>query len=59
VTLESGEDIISTRFVRFFVKDKKARKGRNPHPGEDLMLDARKVVRFTGPKVLTEKLKGR
>lgn len=45
-TLESGEDILISGFGKFTVKDKKKRKGRNPQTGNDLILDARRVVLF-------------
>ena len=45
-TLESGEDVLISRFGKFCVKDKRNRRGRNPQTGEDLMLDRRRVVTF-------------
>jgi len=45
-TLESGEDVLVSGFGRFCFKEKKARKGRNPATGDDLMLEPRKVVTF-------------
>ncbi len=44
--LENGEDILITGFGKFWVKEKRQRKGRNPQTGEDLMLDAKRVVTF-------------
>jgi len=55
--LESGEDVLITRFGKFCVKEKNGRKGRNPHTGEDLMLEPRKVVRFSASPILTSKVK--
>jgi len=46
-TLESGEDIMISGFGKFCVKQKNNRRGRNPATGEDMMLDARRVVTFT------------
>jgi len=57
-TLASGEDILISGFGKFCVKDKKARKGRNPQTGDDLMLDGRRVVTFRCSGVLKEKLNG-
>ncbi|MBW2240302.1 MAG: integration host factor subunit alpha [Deltaproteobacteria bacterium] len=54
-TLESGEDVLISRFGKFCVKEKKERKGRNPATGDDLMLEPRKVVTFT----CSGKLRGR
>jgi len=45
-TLASGEDVMISSFGKFCVKEKKVRKGRNPATGEDMMLDARRVVTF-------------
>jgi integration host factor subunit alpha len=44
--LGSGEDVLISGFGKFCVKAKRERKGRNPATGEDLMLEARKVVTF-------------
>jgi len=55
-TLENGEDILISGFGKFWVKNKRKRRGRNPHTGEDLMLDARRVVTFRCSGVLKEKL---
>ena len=46
LTLESGEDIMISGFGKFIVKEKTARKGRNPSTGNDMMLKARRVVTF-------------
>lgn len=45
-TLTSGEDVLISGFGKFCVKDKDARRGRNPATSEDMMLSARKVVTF-------------
>ncbi len=55
-TLESGEDILISGFGKFTVKEKKARKGRNPQTEKPLQLDARKVVIFRCSAVLREKI---
>jgi integration host factor subunit alpha len=55
-TLESGEDILVSGFGKFSVKDKRRRKGRNPATGEDLFLDARRIVTFQCSGVLKDKL---
>jgi len=44
--LESGEDVLVSGFGKFCVQEKRERRGRNPATGEDLMLEARKVVTF-------------
>lgn len=58
-TLESGEDVLISGFGKFEVKDKNQRKGRNPATGNDLTLDARRVVTFKCSGVLREKLNGK
>jgi integration host factor subunit alpha len=58
-TLESGEDVLVSGFGKFCVKEKKARKGRNPATGEDLMLKPRRVVTFKWSGKLREKVDGR
>jgi len=55
-TLASGEDVLITGFGKFRVSDKKARRGRNPQNAEELLLDARRVVRFYCSDVLKGRL---
>jgi len=55
-TLEGGEDLLISGFGKFIVKDKKARRGRNPQTREDLTLRARKVVVFKTSGVLRKSL---
>ncbi|RLC28918.1 integration host factor subunit alpha [Candidatus Woesebacteria bacterium] len=57
-TLENGEDVLISGFGKFYVKEKKRRRGRNPHTGEDLMLGERRVVRFMCSPVLKGKVNG-
>ena len=45
-TLASGEDVLVSGFGKFCVKNKGRRKGRNPATGDDMFLDARKVLTF-------------
>ena len=45
-TLESGEDVLISRFGKFCVKEKHERRGRNPATGNDMMLEPRRVVTF-------------
>ena len=45
-TLVFGEDVLISGFRKFCVKEKAARKGRNPATGEELMLKGRRVVTF-------------
>jgi integration host factor subunit alpha len=53
-TLENGEDIKISGFGKFEVKRKKDRRGRNPQTGEDLTIEARRVLTFK-PSALLRK----
>ena len=55
-TLENGEDVLITGFGKFYVKEKRERRGRNPATGEDLMLESRRVVGFKCSDKLREKM---
>jgi len=44
--LADGEDVLVSGFGKFYVMDKAPTRGRNPATGDDLMLDARRVVAF-------------
>ena len=56
--LENGEDILVSGFGKFVVKDKTARRGRNPQTSEELQLRARRVVVFKTSGVLRDKING-
>jgi integration host factor subunit alpha len=58
-TLASGEDVLISGFGKFCVKEKRERRGRNPATGEDMMLDARKVVTFKCSGKLRDKVNGK
>ena len=59
-TLESGEDVLISRFGKFCVKEKGKRKGgRNPKTGESAIIDARRVVTFQYSGKLTDKINGK
>jgi len=55
-TLERGEDLLVSGFGKFVVKNKAARRGRNPQTKEDLRLKARRVVVFRTSGVLRRKI---
>ena len=57
-TLASGEDLLISGFGKFSVKNKKARRGRNPATGEDKILQARRIVTFKCSSKLRDKLNG-
>jgi integration host factor subunit alpha len=51
-------DLLLSGFGKFNVKNKKRRRGRNPRTGEDLILDARRVVTFNPSGILRDKVNG-
>lgn len=53
-----GEDVLISGFGKFCVKGKRERRGRNPATGEDMMLDARRVVTFKCSGQLRGKING-
>ncbi len=55
-TLENGGRVELRGFGAFFVKDRDARKGRNPRTGETVDVPQRKVPAFRSSKTLFEKL---
>ena len=52
--LESGNDVLISGFGKWSVRKKSPRKGRNPQTGQELMLDARRVVTFKCSRKLKE-----
>ena len=57
-SLEDGEDVLVSGFGKFVIQEKAPRRGRNPATGDDLMLDARKVVNFRCSGKLRKKING-
>jgi DNA-binding protein HU-beta len=55
--LQKGEKIAIPGFGIFSVKERAARKGRNPKTGEIIEIPARKVVHFKPAKQLKEIVK--
>ena len=55
-SLETGEDVLISRFGKFCVKMKKERRGRNPATGEDMILAPRRIVTFKWSRKLKDKL---
>ena len=55
-TLESGEDVLVSRFGKFCVKEKKERTGRNPNTGESAVIRSRRVLSFRCSRKLREKI---
>jgi integration host factor subunit alpha len=55
-SLARGEDLLISGFGKFSVRQKNARRGRNPQTKESLILAARKVLVFKASGVLRERL---
>ncbi len=55
-TLESGEDVLISRFGKFCINEKNERRGRNPATGKDMMLKPRRVVTFNCSRKLRERI---
>lgn len=51
-TLAAGEKIKISGFGNFVVRDKNSRPGRNPQTGEQIVIDARRVLTFKPSNVL-------
>jgi integration host factor subunit alpha len=51
-SLEDGENVKVSGFGSFEVKQKKDRLGRNPHTGQSLTIEARKILTFKSSAVL-------
>jgi integration host factor subunit alpha len=50
--LIEGEEVMISGFGKWSVRSKHARKGRNPQTGEQMVLDARRVVTWSYSPVL-------
>lgn len=55
-TLINGSDLLLSGFGKFNVRDKNPRRGRNPQTGDDLMLNARRVVTFKPSGILRHRV---
>jgi len=51
-TLAEGEKVKISGFGNFVVREKNARKGRNPQTGQEILIDARRVLTFKPSLVL-------
>ena len=56
--LENGEDVLVSGFGKFCIKEKAPRRGRNPSTGDDLMIEARRIVTFKPSGKLRERING-
>ena len=57
-SLISGSDLLLSGFGKFNVRDKSPRRGRNPQTGEELTLEARRVVTFRPSGILKNIING-
>ena len=57
-TLADGERVQVIGFGSFEVRDRAARKGRNPQTGEEIEIPATKVPAFKAGKGLKDSVKG-
>jgi DNA-binding protein HU-beta len=57
--LSKGERVAIPGLGVFNVRERKARKGRNPQTGKEIIIPARKVAVFTAAKSLRESLAGK
>lgn len=55
-SLIRGQDLLLSGFGKFNIKDKKSRRGRNPQTGNELILDARRVVTFKPSGILRTRI---
>ncbi len=57
-TLVAGEEVKIAGFGKFYLKDKNARKGRNPQTGAEIEITARRVLGFKASESLKQSLTG-
>jgi integration host factor subunit alpha len=57
-TMEDGESVLIRGFGKFYVNEKKERRGRNPATGDVMMLEPRRVVRFKCSQKLRNRING-
>ena len=55
-SLIAGESLLLSGFGKFSIKDKRPRRGRNPQTGNELILDARRVVTFKPAGILRSRI---
>jgi DNA-binding protein HU-beta len=54
--LKAGEEVQLPGFGKFYVREQKAREGRNPQSGEKMNIPARKVPAFKAGKSFKESI---
>ncbi len=58
-SLINGEKVMVSGFGKWSVKDKNSRRGRNPRTGDELLLNARRVVTWKYSPVLKKGVNSR
>ena len=56
--LASGDDVMISGFGKWNAKSKSARRGRNPQTGQEIVLNARRVVTWSYSRVLKTAVNG-
>ncbi len=54
--LKAGEEVQLPGFGKFYVREQKAREGRNPQSGEKMKIPAQKVPAFRAGKSLKDSI---
>ncbi len=52
--LKRGEKVKISGFGNFVVREKRARKGRNPQTGEEIIIEERRVMTFKPSQILKD-----
>ena len=52
--LKDDEEVQTTGFGKFYVREQKAREGRNPQTGEKMKIPAQRVPAFSAGNTLKE-----
>lgn len=58
-SLQKDEPVVLVNFGTFVVRQRAARKGRNPQTGQEISINAAKVVGFKAGKALKDAVKGK
>jgi DNA-binding protein HU-beta len=56
-SLSKGGKVTLVGFGTFSIRERKARKGRNPQTGREMMLKAKKIPKFSPGKALKSAIK--
>ncbi|MBW4057051.1 MAG: integration host factor subunit alpha [Proteobacteria bacterium] len=57
--LESGDNLKISGFGSFIAKQKADRRGRNPHTGETITIEARRILTFKPSVILKDQINKR